>query len=60
MIYNGRRYKNRQAVEQAIQLESIRRNRRPHTRASCGGCVGFYNKAGKLVIHRPLRLEQLI
>jgi len=42
------------------ELEEYRRNCPPHTRKSCGGCLGFYDKKGKLVRHRPLPMSKLL
>jgi hypothetical protein len=40
--------------------ERLRRETPAHTRAECGGCVGYYKPNGQLVKHRPLSMAELL
>jgi hypothetical protein len=55
----GPMWSRRPHTEWERRREEIRRNTAPHPRKSCGGCLGFYNTAGKLTRHPPEHPDQM-
>ena len=48
------------STEWEHQREEIRRNTAPHSRKSCGGCLGFYDQKGKLIRHPTIPMWKLL
>ena len=58
-LFRKMRIRRGPLTEHQQHIEDLRRITPPHSRKSCGGCLGFYQN-GKLIRHRTIPASKLL